>query len=171
MSVFFPYLLTGLMTVFLSSNGYLSYRPFFLSFPSITINLPYDVPGIDYHTRDLLRFITSPQQVSITELIANSQDYDQQLVSVQGRVIQPELHLDETELYVDFVFRLTEGNDSIVVFGRHDRTQGALPIIVNHSVEVIGTFLKEETRNGFQISNILEALSVTPYPLSIPEST
>ncbi len=142
-----------------------------MSFPSITINLPYGAPGIDYHTRDLLRFITSPQQVSITELIANSQDYDQQLVSVQGRVIQPELHLDETELYVDFVFRLTEGNDSIVVFGRHDRTQGALPIIVNHSVEVIGTFLKEETRNGFQISNILEALSVTLYPLSIPEST
>ncbi len=158
------------MIFFLSIRG-LGYGAFFSPFPSITITPPYSTPWIDYRRRDLLKLITSPQQVSIAELIANSQDYDQQLVSVQGRIIQPELHLDETELYIDFVFRLSEGQGSIIVYGRHDRTQGAPSIAVNQAVEVIGTFFKEETRNGFHISNVLEAITVRPYPSPIPDRT
>ena len=114
---------------------------------------------------------TPSQHVSIADLLDNSQDYHQQVVSVRGRITQPELHLDDTTLYLDFVFRLSQGTHTIVVYGRHDRTQGAPPIVMNHSVEVIGTFWKEQDRNGAAISNILEAISVTPYPSPIPEST
>jgi hypothetical protein len=42
---------------------------------------------------------------------------------------------------------------------------------MNQTVEVIGTFWKEQKRNGSLIVNALEAISVTPYPSSIPGST
>ena len=109
-------------------------------------------------TLHLQTFNTAPQQVSITDLLSNSQAYHQQLVSVRGLIIQPELHLDETELYLDFVFRLSQGTHSLVVYGRHDRTKGAPPIIINRSVEVIGTFWKEQNRKGLSIFNALEAV-------------
>ena len=121
--------------------------------------------------RTLATFSTRAQQVSITDLLNNSQDYHQQRVSVRGEITQPELHLDETELYLDFVFRLTQGTQSIVVFGRHNRTLGAPPIVIDHSVEVTGIFWKEQERDGITVSNLLEALSVAPYPSSIPGST
>jgi len=117
------------------------------------------------------RFNTPPQQVSIPDLLRNSQDYHQQLVSVRGLITQPELHLDETELYLDFVFRLSQGNHFIVVYGRHDRTRSAPSIIINHSVEVIGIFWKEQDRKGSLIFNVLEAFSVTPHPSAIPGNT
>jgi hypothetical protein len=42
---------------------------------------------------------------------------------------------------------------------------------MNQSVEVVGTFFKEQDRKGSTIFNVLEAISVTPYPSSIPKST
>ena len=117
------------------------------------------------------RFNTPPQQVSIPDLLRNGQDYHQQLVSVRGLITQPELHLDETELYLDFVFRLSQGNHFIVVYGRHDRTRSAPSIIINHSVEVIGTFWQEQDRKGSLLFNVLEAFSVTPHPSAIPGNT
>jgi len=114
---------------------------------------------------------TPPQQVSIANLLRNSQDYHQHMVSVQGLVTQPELHMDESGLFLDFVFRLSRGKHSLVVYGRHDRTRGAPVISMNRSVEVVGIFWKEHTRKGEIISNALEAVSVVPYPSSIPERT
>jgi hypothetical protein len=116
-------------------------------------------------------FSTPPQQVSIADLLGENQAFHQQLVSVRGLITPPELHLDESELYLDFVFRLSQGTHSIIVYGRHDRTQGAPAISMNQTVEVIGTFWKEQKRNGSLIVNALEAISVTPYPSSIPGST
>ena len=116
-------------------------------------------------------FSTPPQQVSIADLLGENQNFHQQLVSIRGLITQPELHLDESELYLDFVFRLTQGAYSIIVYGRHDRTRGAPAISMNQSVEVIGTFWKEQNRNGSLIVNALEAMSVTPYPSSIPGNT
>jgi len=116
-------------------------------------------------------YFEAPRKVSITDLLTNSQNYHQQLVTVRGLITQPELHLDETELYLDFVFRLSQGKHSIVVYGRHDRTRSAPSIIFNHTVEVIGIFWKEQDRNGSLIFNVLEAISVTPYPSPIPGNT
>jgi hypothetical protein len=171
MIYFSPYFPTFIGTVFLLFHGGLSYDQ---SFPLMELPIkdlhPWASSG-NHPTLRLETFNTPPQPVSITDLLTNSQAYHQQLVSVRGRIIQPELHLDETELYLDFVFRLSQGTHSLVVYGRHDRTQGAPPIIINRSVEVIGTFWKEQDRKGLTIFNALEAFSVTPYPSSIPEST
>ncbi len=111
------------------------------------------------------------QQLSIPDLLSQSKDYHKQLVSVRGQITQPELHLDETELYVDFVFRLAQGDHSIVVYGRHNRTLGAPPIMIHRSVEVTGIFWKEQERADTTVFSVLEATSVLPYPSSIPGST
>jgi len=126
---------------------------------------------ISHHQVASATFSTPPQQVSIADLLGDTQGFHQQLVSIRGLITQPELHLDESELYLDFVFRLSQGTHSIIVYGRHDRTQGSPAISINQSVEVIGTFWKEQSRKGSSIVNALEAISVTPYPSSIPEST
>ncbi len=116
-------------------------------------------------------FSTPAQKVAISDLLKNGQDYHQHLVSVRGKITQPELHLDETELFLDFVFRLEQGAQSIIVYGRHDRTQGQTPIRMNQSVQVIGTFFKEQKRDEERIFNVLEATVVSPYPSPIPEKT
>ena len=168
MTSFGPYLFTFIGTLLLLSNGGLSYDKRCSSFK--TSNSDFFL-GNNVQTLRPIILSTPPQQVSIVHLLTNGSDYHQQLVSVRGVITQPELHLDQTELYVDFVFRLSQGNHSMVVYGQHDRTRGAPSIIINRSVEVIGTFWKEQDRKGVLIFNILEAFSVTPYPSSIPGST
>ena len=123
------------------------------------------------HPPKALTFSTSPQEVSIPELIRNGQPYHQEVISIRGQITQPELHLDTTELYLDFVFRLKQGSHSLVVYGRHDRTLGPPSIQLGSSVIVIGTFFKEQDRNGTLLINVLEATEVKPYPSSIPHST
>ena len=165
------YLLVFIGTVFLLSNeGQLSNHAFSY-FQSPQKVLQQKAFTFDQHIRHPTTFSTPPQQVSIRDLLTNSQDYHQQLVTVRGLIIQPELHLDETELYLDFVFRLSQGNHSIVVYGRHDRTRSAPAIIINRTVEVIGIFWKEQDRKGSLIFNALEAISVTPHPSPIPGNT
>ncbi len=115
-------------------------------------------------------FTTPPEPVSIVSLLNHAADYHQRLVAVRGHVTQPELHLDESELFINFVFRLADGDQSVVVFGRHDRTQGAPSISLNLSVEVIGVFWKERDLHSSQVTNTIEALSVSPYPSLIPEN-
>ena len=133
---------------------------------------PYSSPNLFFSfTQGPVTFSTSPQPVSIPDLLGHSQDYHQQLVSIRGLITQPELHLDITELYFNFVFRLEQGTDSIIVYGRHDRTLGSPVIRMHQSVEVVGTFFREQERSGSTIFNVLKAISVRPYPSSIPEST
>lgn len=112
----------------------------------------------------------APEDVSIATLLAHGADYHQQLVRVRGRITQPELHLDESQLFFDFVFRLADAGESLVVFGRHNRTQGAPPISLDRSVEVIGVFWKQRTMHDTQVTNTIEAFSVVPYPSLIPDS-
>jgi len=115
-------------------------------------------------------FTIPPEQVSIARLLSNGAAYHQRLVAVRGLVTQPELHLDDSELFINFVFRLAEGDQSVVVFGRHDRTQGAPSITMDLSVEVIGVFWKERELHESHIFNTIEALAVAPYPPLIPEN-
>ena len=115
-------------------------------------------------------FTTQPEHVSITTLLNDGADFHQRLVAVRGLVTQPELHLDESELFINFVFRLAEGDQSVVVFGRHDRTQGAPSISLNLSVEVIGVFWKERDIDNAHITNTIEALTVSPYPPLVPDN-
>lgn len=171
MIYFSPYFFRYIGTLLLLSHGGLSYDQSFSFVESSTKALYQGSSSDPYQTQHLQSFNTAPQQVSIADLLSNSQAYHQQFVSVRGRILQPELHLDETELYLDFVFRLSQGTRSLVVYGRHDRTTGGPPIIINRSVEVIGTFWKEQNRKGLAIFNVLEAVTVTPYPSSIPGST
>jgi hypothetical protein len=119
----------------------------------------------------LSTFTIPPEHVSITKLLSNGAAYHQRLVAVRGIVTQPELHLDESELFINFVFRLADGNQSVVVFGRHDRTQGAPSISLDLSVEVIGVFWKERDLHESHIFNTIEALTVDPDPPLIPENT
>ncbi|MDH5775021.1 MAG: hypothetical protein OEZ57_08910 [Nitrospirota bacterium] len=112
-----------------------------------------------------------PQEVSITDLVKDPETFHQQHISVRGLVTQLELHLDESELHLDFVFRLSQGPSSILVYGRHDRTRGAPAMSMNETVEVVGLFWKKQNRNGISILNILEAINVAPYPSSIPSRT
>lgn len=103
-------------------------------------------------------------------LLSQPASYHQQLVAVRGVVTQPEMHLTDSELAIRFVFRLAEGEQSIVVFGQHDRTQGSPSISLDLSVEVIGVFWKEREMNASRVFNTIEALTVSPYPSLIPDS-
>ncbi len=114
---------------------------------------------------------TQAQEIALADLVKDPQSFHQQQISVRGQVTQLELHLDESELYLDFVFRLSQGPSSILVYGRHDRTQGAPAMSMNETVEVVGLFWKEQNRDGTSILNILEAITVAPYPSSIPSRT
>ena len=171
MIVSYPCLLAYIGTIFLLSIGGHFSKPAFSYFETPQKVLQQKTFASEQNIHHPTRFTTQPQQVSITDLLTNSQDFHQQLVAVRGLITQPELHLDETELYLDFVFRLAHGEHSIVVYGRHDRTRGAPSIIINHMVEVVGIFWKEQDRNGSRIFKVLEAISVTPHPSSIPENT
>lgn len=115
-------------------------------------------------------FTTSPEQVSIAMLLSHPASYHQRLVAVRGVITQPELHLDDSELAIRFVFRLAEGEQSMVIFGEHDRTQGSLSISLDLSVEVTGVFSKERELNGSHVTNTIEAFTVSPYPSLIPDN-
>lgn len=115
-------------------------------------------------------FTTSPEPVSIAMLLSHPASYHQRLVAVRGVVTQPEMHLDDSELAIRFVFRLAEGEQSIVIFGQHDRTQGSPSISLDLSVEVIGVFWKERELNASLVFNTIEALTVSPYPSLVPDN-
>lgn len=114
--------------------------------------------------------ITSAEHVSIAKLLSHGEKYHQRLVAVRGVVTQPELHLDDSELIIRFVFRLADGDQSLVIFGHHDRTQGAPSISLDLSVEVIGIFWKERDWNSSHVINTIEALTVSPYPSLVPNN-
>lgn len=103
-------------------------------------------------------------------LLNHPASYHQRLVAVRGVVTQPELHLDDSELAIRFVFRLAEGEQSLVIFGQHDRTQGSPSISLDLSVEVIGVFSKERELNGSHVTNTIEAFTVSPYPSLVPDN-
>ena len=108
--------------------------------------------------------------VSVTELLSDPNQYHKKIVKVRGRVTQPELHVDESGLFIRFVFVLKDEEHTLIVFGHHDRTQGNIQIETNERVEVIGIFWKERIANDHQFQNNLEAITVTRYPPLLPDA-
>ena len=108
--------------------------------------------------------------VSITELLSNPSQYHKKIVKVRGTVTQPELHVDESGLFIRFVFVLKGSEHTLIVFGHHDRTQGNIQIETNEQVEVTGIFWKERIANDHQFQNNLEAITVTRYPPLLPHA-
>ena len=111
------------------------------------------------------------QPISLKTLLTFPERFHKQTITVRGIVTQPEMHLDRTELFFDFVFVLKEGQQSLVVFGHHDRTQGSSPIAMNQAVEVTGIFWKDRIAQGYHFTNNLEAITVSPYPSMVPDRT
>ncbi|GJL64499.1 MAG: hypothetical protein NPIRA04_31530 [Nitrospirales bacterium] len=114
---------------------------------------------------------TEPEVVEIDTLLKFAENFHLKVVTVRGIVKQPEMHLDETTLFFDFVFVLQNETASLIVFGRHDRTQGSSPIAMDHQVEVTGIFWKDRMAHDYHFENNLEAITVTPYPPLIPDRT
>ena len=111
------------------------------------------------------------ERPSIETLLHSPEFFHKKTVTIRGIVVQPEMHLDETELFFDFVFLLKDGNKSLVVFGRHDRTQGSSPIAMGNTVEVTGIFWKDRIAHDYHFKNNLEAITVVPYPSLTPDRT
>ena len=109
--------------------------------------------------------------ISIETLLDSPELFHKKTVTVRGRIAQPEMHLDSTELFFDFVFILKEGTRSLVVYGRHDRTQGDSPIAMGNTVEVTGIFWKDRIAHEYHFENNLQAITVKPYPSLIPDRT
>lgn len=172
MGLFRHHLLTGIWTLLLWAGSGAAEQPVFPESPHLPwlSSSPYSICTQPSSRRPSATCTSAPEDVSIATLLAHGADYHQQLVRVQGRITQPELHLDESQLFFDFVFRLADAGESLVVFGRHNRTQGAPPISLDRSVEVIGTFWKQRTMHETQVTNTIEAFSMAPYPSLIPDS-
>lgn len=111
------------------------------------------------------------QPVTISTLLAQPTEYHMKVVAVRGRVTRPELHVDETTLFINFVFELKDGADTLVVFGQHDRTQGDIQIETDRTVEVVGIFWKERVAHDHRLENNVEALHVTFFPPLTPDRT
>lgn len=113
----------------------------------------------------------SKEIVSLQELLAAPGQFHLKTVVVRGIVTRPELHVDESRLFINYVFELREGASRLVVFGRHDRTQGDIQIVTGRMVEVTGIFWHERQAHGYRLRNNLEALTVTFYPPLTPDRT
>ena len=174
-----------------------SHRTLFLSLLTFTVAIDYFSLHIQYpvknHTSSAttsqtfpIRFVTlsqfdlpksvispssAPSVTSIITLVAHPEAFHQQLIRIRGIIKQPELHLDDTQLQIHFVFQLTEENHFLTVFGIHDRTQGGPSIAMDQQVEVVGIFYKERTLNTFPLTNLVEAITIGPYPPMEPEQT
>lgn len=79
-------------------------------------------------------------------------------------VTRLELHVDESTLFIDYVFWLKDGEQRVLVFGHHDRTTGDIQMVTGQMVEVHGLFWKERFANGYRLENNLEAQQVKFFP-------
>ena len=109
--------------------------------------------------------------VSLASLLDHPEQFHEEIVRVRGTVTRLELHVDETKLFIDFVFELQEGVRKLVVFGRHDRTRGDIQLTTGRDVEVLGVFWHERYANGYRLENNIEALTVMFYPSLTPDRT
>lgn len=112
------------------------------------------------------RFI---ETLTIPQLLETPGQYHQKPVRIRGTVTRLELHLDDSKHFIDFVFYLETGPNRVLVFGRHDRTQGDIQMTTGRTVEVEGIFWKEREANGHRLFNNIEAHRVTFYPPLTPD--
>ena len=108
--------------------------------------------------------------IPIKTLLSNPSQFHKKTIRVRGTITQPELHIDDTGLFLNFVFVLRDAQHSLVVFGRHDRTQGNVPITTDGRVEVTGIFWKDRVAHDYHFQNNLEALTVTTFPSLNPDA-
>ncbi|WP_447971731.1 hypothetical protein [Nitrospira sp. M1] len=153
----------------------LSFHKYFQSFDYAPQNVKYKNPASTglFFTEYLAEDPEEMDQelVSIETLLKFPERFHQKMVTVRGIVKQPEMHLDKTELFFDFVFVLEKDSVSLIVFGRHDRTQGGSSIAMGNYVEVTGIFWKDRETADYHFENNLEALTITPYPSLTPDRT
>lgn len=107
--------------------------------------------------------------VTIQNLLQAPGQYHQKRIRVRGTVTRLELHLDDSKHFINFVFYLKTGADRVLVFGRHDRTQGDIQMTTGRTVEVEGIFWKERVANGHRLLNNIEAQRVRFYPSLTPD--
>lgn len=100
----------------------------------------------------------------ISQLLQHPGKYHQKVIRLRGKVTRLELHLDESHHFIDFVFFLKDGDQRILVFGRHDRTQGDIQLSSDRMVEVQGLFWKERFANEHRFENNVEAQQIRFYP-------
>ncbi len=132
------------------------------------------------HQRSSSNFITPTRKVlkqnndegsliSISQVLQRPDAYHQKIIRLRGTVTRLELHLDETNHFIDFVFFVKQGEQRILVFGRHDRTKGDIQLTSDRMVEVQGLFWKKRFANGHVLENNLEARNVWFYPPLLPD--
>lgn len=109
--------------------------------------------------------------VTVADLLARPSSFHAKTVVVRGTVTRPELHLSEDTLFIDFVFVLRDGDGTITVFGRHDRTQGDIQVATGRLVEVEGVFYQEHITTGARRKNALHATRIVGDPGLIPHRT
>ncbi|MYD30688.1 MAG: hypothetical protein F4X01_03650 [Nitrospira sp. SB0661_bin_20] len=107
--------------------------------------------------------------VTIQNLLQAPGQYHQKRIRVRGTVTRLELHLDDSKHFINFVFSLKTKTDRVLVFGRHDRTQGDIQMTTGRTVEVEGIFWKEREANGHKLLNNVEARRVRFYPSLTPD--
>ena len=107
--------------------------------------------------------------ITIETLLQTPSRYHQKQIRIRGTVTRLELHLDDSEHFINFVFYLKKGPDRVLVFGRHDRTTGDIQVTTGRTVEVEGIFWQEREANGFKLFNNIEATRVTFHPALTPE--
>ncbi len=107
--------------------------------------------------------------VTIPQLLQTPGEYHQKQIRIRGTVTRLELHLDDSEHFINFVFSLKNGPDRVLVFGRHDRTTGDIQMTTGRTVEVEGIFWQERETNDHRLLNNIEATRVTFHPPLTPE--
>ena len=107
--------------------------------------------------------------VTIPKLLQAPSRFHLKPIRIRGTVTRLELHLDDSNHFINFVFYLKKGPDRVLVFGRHDRTLGDIQMTTGRTVEVEGIFWQEREANGHRLLNNIEAIRVTFYPPLTPD--
>ncbi len=107
--------------------------------------------------------------IPLSQVLQHPGKYHQKVILLRGTVTRLELHLDDTQHFIDFVFFLKDGDQRVLVFGRHDRTTGDIQLTSDRMVEVQGLFWQERFANGHRFENNLEAQHIHFYPPLHPD--
>jgi len=137
---------------------------------------PNDILASQYHPKNARTHRTdgTPAKVrgdviSLSQVLQHPGKYHQKVIRLRGTVTRLELHLDDTHHFIDFVFFLKDGEQRVLVFGRHDRTTGDIQLTSDRMVEVQGLFWQERFANEHRFENNLEAQHIHFYPPLHPD--
>jgi hypothetical protein len=126
---------------------------------------PYHLKNVFGHRTDGTPAKEEDNTIPLSQVLQHPGEYHQKVIRLRGTVTRLELHLDDTLHFIDFVFFLKDGEQRVLVFGRHDRTTGDIQLTSDRMVEVQGLFWQERFANGHRFENNLEAKQIHFYPL------